>query len=65
MRSSSFGIRLGFGATPKAVWLEQGLRNGLEHDGLAALDVSAQPLYYVSMLSKTQAILVSCAIAFE
>jgi phosphatidylglycerophosphate synthase len=32
--------------------LEQGLRNGLEHDGLAALDVSAQPLYYVSMWRK-------------
>jgi phosphatidylglycerophosphate synthase len=32
--------------------LEQGLRNGLEHDGLATLDVSAQPLYYVSMLRK-------------
>src|SRR6266699_615720 len=32
--------------------LEQGLRNGLEHDSLAALDVSAQPLYYVSMCRK-------------
>ena len=32
--------------------LEHGLRNGLEHDGLAALDVSAQPLYYVSMCRK-------------
>ena len=32
--------------------LEQGLRNGLEHDSLAALDVSAQPLYYVSMHRK-------------
>src|SRR5512133_2087836 len=32
--------------------LEEGLRNGLEHDGLAALDVAAQPLYYVSMLRK-------------
>src|SRR5438046_4378177 len=32
--------------------LEQGLRNGLEHDTLAALDVSAQPLYYVSMRRK-------------
>jgi len=28
---------------------EEGLRKGLEHDGLRALDVSAQPLYYVSM----------------
>ena len=52
MRSSSFGIRLGFGATRKNSGLEQGLRNGLEHDGLAALDVSAQPLYYVSMRRK-------------
>jgi len=33
-------------------FLEQGLRNGLEHDSLAALDVSAQPLYYVSMRRK-------------
>jgi phosphatidylglycerophosphate synthase len=32
--------------------LEEGLRNGLEHDSLAALDVSAQPLYYVSMRRK-------------
>jgi phosphatidylglycerophosphate synthase len=32
--------------------LEEGLRNGLEHDSLAALDVSAQPLYYVSMCRK-------------
>ncbi len=32
--------------------LEQGLRNGLEHDSLAALDVSAQPLYYVSICRK-------------
>src|SRR4029434_8716387 len=29
--------------------LEEGLRNGLGHDRLAVLDVSAQPLYYVSM----------------
>ena len=29
--------------------LEEGLRDGLGHDSLAALDVSAQPLYYVSM----------------
>jgi phosphatidylglycerophosphate synthase len=28
--------------------LEESLRNGLEHDTLAALDVSAQPSYYVS-----------------
>ena len=45
--------------------LEEGLRNGLEHDSLAALDVSAQPLYYVSMCRKLRPILVSCAIAFE
>jgi len=32
--------------------LEQGLRNGLEHDSLAALDVSAQPSYYVSIRQK-------------
>jgi 1L-myo-inositol 1-phosphate cytidylyltransferase / CDP-L-myo-inositol myo-inositolphosphotransferase len=32
--------------------LEEGLRNGLEHDTLAALDVSAQPLYYVSLRRK-------------
>jgi 1L-myo-inositol 1-phosphate cytidylyltransferase / CDP-L-myo-inositol myo-inositolphosphotransferase len=32
--------------------LEQGLRNGLEHDSLAALDVSAQPSYYVSICQK-------------
>jgi len=32
--------------------LEQGLRNGLEHDSLAALDVSAQPSYYVSTRRK-------------
>jgi phosphatidylglycerophosphate synthase len=32
--------------------LEQGLRNGLERDTLAALDVSAQPLYYVSICRK-------------
>ena len=32
--------------------LEEGLRNGLEHDTLAALDVSAQPSYYVSMHRK-------------
>jgi 1L-myo-inositol 1-phosphate cytidylyltransferase / CDP-L-myo-inositol myo-inositolphosphotransferase len=32
--------------------LEDGLRNGLGHDSLAALDVSAQPLYYVSMCRK-------------
>jgi phosphatidylglycerophosphate synthase len=32
--------------------LEEGLRNGLEQDSLAALDVSAQPLYYVSMCRK-------------
>src|SRR5258708_26483457 len=32
--------------------LEEGLRNGLEHDTLAALDVSAQPLYYVSICRK-------------
>jgi phosphatidylglycerophosphate synthase len=32
--------------------LEEGVRNGLEHDSLAALDVSAQPLYYVSMRRK-------------
>jgi 1L-myo-inositol 1-phosphate cytidylyltransferase / CDP-L-myo-inositol myo-inositolphosphotransferase len=32
--------------------LEEGLRNGLEHDSLAALDVAAQPLYYVSMRRK-------------
>jgi phosphatidylglycerophosphate synthase len=29
--------------------LEEGLRKGLEHNCLRALDVSAQPLYYVSM----------------
>src|SRR5438046_4174547 len=33
-------------------FLEQGLRNGLAHDSLATLDVSAQPLYYVSMCRK-------------
>src|SRR5438874_1313526 len=32
--------------------LEEGLRNGLEHDRLAALDVSAQPSYYVSTRRK-------------
>src|SRR5438046_8442068 len=32
--------------------LEDGLRNGLGHDSLAGLDVSAQPLYYVSMCRK-------------
>jgi phosphatidylglycerophosphate synthase len=32
--------------------LEEGLRNGLEHDTLPALDVSAQPLYYVSLRRK-------------
>src|SRR4026208_1110126 len=32
--------------------LEEGLRNGLEHDGLAALDVAAQPSYYVSTRRK-------------
>src|SRR6266550_5337065 len=32
--------------------LEEGLRNGLEHDSLAALDVSAQPSYYVSTRRK-------------
>jgi phosphatidylglycerophosphate synthase len=32
--------------------LEERLRNGLEHDTLAALDVSAQPLCYVSMRRK-------------
>jgi phosphatidylglycerophosphate synthase len=32
--------------------LEEGLRNGLEHDGLAALDVSAQPSYYISIRRK-------------
>jgi 1L-myo-inositol 1-phosphate cytidylyltransferase / CDP-L-myo-inositol myo-inositolphosphotransferase len=32
--------------------LEEGLRNGLGHDSLAALDVSAQPLYYASMFRK-------------
>jgi phosphatidylglycerophosphate synthase len=32
--------------------LEEGLRNGLEHDRLAVLDVSAQPPYYVSMRRK-------------
>ena len=32
--------------------LEEGLRNGLEHDTLAALDVSAQPTYYVSIHRK-------------
>jgi phosphatidylglycerophosphate synthase len=32
--------------------LEEALRNGLESDTLAALDVSAQPLYYVSMRRK-------------
>ena len=62
MRSGSFGIRLGFGAK---AFLEQVLRNGLEHDGLAALDVSARPLFYILDVSKTQAILVSCSIAFE
>jgi len=34
--------------------LEEGLRNGLGHDSLAALDVSAQPLYYVSMCRKVR-----------
>jgi phosphatidylglycerophosphate synthase len=32
--------------------LEEALRNGLEHDTLAVLDVSTQPLYYVSMCRK-------------
>jgi phosphatidylglycerophosphate synthase len=32
--------------------LEEALRNGLKRDTLAALDVSAQPLYYVSMRRK-------------
>jgi 1L-myo-inositol 1-phosphate cytidylyltransferase / CDP-L-myo-inositol myo-inositolphosphotransferase len=32
--------------------LEEGLRNGLEQNTLAALDVSAQPLYYVSLRRK-------------
>ena len=32
--------------------LEEGLRTGLEHDTLAALDVSAQPSYYVSIHRK-------------
>src|SRR6188472_3718432 len=32
--------------------LDEGLRNGLGHDSLAALDVSAQPLYYVSVFRK-------------
>jgi phosphatidylglycerophosphate synthase len=32
--------------------LEEGLRNGLEHGTLPALDVSAQPLYYVSLRRK-------------
>ena len=32
--------------------LEEGLRNGLEQDPLAALDVAAQPLYYVSTSRK-------------
>src|SRR5215470_7622271 len=32
--------------------LEEGLRNGLRQDSLAALDVSVQPLYYVSMFRK-------------
>ena len=32
--------------------LEHALRNGLEHNTLAAVDVSAQPLYYVSMRRK-------------
>jgi 1L-myo-inositol 1-phosphate cytidylyltransferase / CDP-L-myo-inositol myo-inositolphosphotransferase len=32
--------------------LEEGLRKGLEHDTLAALDVSAEPLYYVSIHRK-------------
>jgi phosphatidylglycerophosphate synthase len=32
--------------------LEEGLRNGLGHDSLAALDVSAQPSYYVSTRRK-------------
>jgi phosphatidylglycerophosphate synthase len=32
--------------------LEESLRNGLEHDTLPALDVSAQPLYYVSLRRK-------------
>jgi 1L-myo-inositol 1-phosphate cytidylyltransferase / CDP-L-myo-inositol myo-inositolphosphotransferase len=32
--------------------LEESLRNGVEHDTLAALDVSAQPSYYVSIHRK-------------
>ncbi|HEU5238808.1 MAG TPA: CDP-alcohol phosphatidyltransferase family protein [Pyrinomonadaceae bacterium] len=32
--------------------LEESLRNGLEHDTLAALDVSTQPSYYVSIHRK-------------
>jgi phosphatidylglycerophosphate synthase len=32
--------------------LEEGLRQGLAHHSLAPLDVSAQPLYYVSMFRK-------------
>jgi phosphatidylglycerophosphate synthase len=32
--------------------LEEALRNGLESDTVAAVDVSAQPLYYVSMRRK-------------
>jgi phosphatidylglycerophosphate synthase len=32
--------------------LEDALRNGVEHNTLTALDVSAQPLYYVSMRRK-------------
>ena len=43
---------IGLRRNPKHSGLEQGLRNGLEHDGLAALDVSAQPSYYVSMRRK-------------